>query len=164
MSPPASGGRPGPGPACSGPAIATYTAVLLADTAVPAWHEAYRELPFVFAGSALASGGGIGLLAGPDGGPARRVAVAGAVLELAASAVLERRIGFAARAYTGGRPAAVLRSARVATAAGALGVLAGGRLAGRPGRWLSVAGGPAAERRRRRDPVRGVRRRPGLGR
>ncbi len=115
--------------------------MLLADTAVPAWHEAYRELPFVFAGSALASGGGIGLLAGPDGGPARRVAVAGAVLELAASAVLERRIGFAARAYTGGRPAAVLRSARVATAAGALGVLAGGRLAGRPGWWLSVAGG-----------------------
>ncbi|MGH3328908.1 MAG: NrfD/PsrC family molybdoenzyme membrane anchor subunit, partial [Streptomycetales bacterium] len=37
------------GAALLGPAMATYTAVLLADTAVPAWHEAYRELPFVSA-------------------------------------------------------------------------------------------------------------------
>ena len=28
-------------PRCSGPRCATYTAVLLADTAVPAWHEAH---------------------------------------------------------------------------------------------------------------------------
>jgi hypothetical protein len=32
-----------------GPALATYTGVLLADTAIPVWHEARRELPFVFA-------------------------------------------------------------------------------------------------------------------
>ncbi|MDA0644670.1 NrfD/PsrC family molybdoenzyme membrane anchor subunit, partial [Nonomuraea ferruginea] len=37
--------------AVTGPLTATYTAVLVADTAVPAWHEAYRELPFLFAGS-----------------------------------------------------------------------------------------------------------------
>src|SRR4051812_38067105 len=36
-----------------GSGVATYTAVLLADTAVPSWHAAYPELPFVFAGSAL---------------------------------------------------------------------------------------------------------------
>jgi hypothetical protein len=41
------------------PALATYTAVLLADTAAPSWHEAYPELPFVFAGSALASAAGV---------------------------------------------------------------------------------------------------------
>ena len=35
-----------------GPALATYTGTLVADTAVPVWHEAGRELPFVFAGSA----------------------------------------------------------------------------------------------------------------
>jgi len=29
------------------------TAVLVSDTAVPAWHEARRELPFLFAGGAL---------------------------------------------------------------------------------------------------------------
>ena len=32
-----------------GPAVATYTAVLVSDTAVPVWHEARRELPMVFA-------------------------------------------------------------------------------------------------------------------
>ncbi len=138
---PGLGRAAGAGAGLLGPAVATYTAVLLADTAIPAWHEAYRELPFVFAGSALASGGGLGLLAGRDVGPARRVAVAGAVLELIASAVLERRIGFAARAYTGGRAGTVLRAARAATAAGAVGVLAGGRIAGRRGRWVSVTGG-----------------------
>src|SRR6266545_906267 len=41
------------------PALATYTAVLIADTAAPSWHEAYPELPFVFAGSALASASGV---------------------------------------------------------------------------------------------------------
>jgi hypothetical protein len=57
------------------PALATYTAVLLADTATPSWHEAHRDLPFVFAGSALASGAGAGLIGAglaPGGcGPAR---------------------------------------------------------------------------------------------
>ena len=40
-----------------GPFLSTYTAALLADTAVPVWHEARRELPFVFAGSSAASAG-----------------------------------------------------------------------------------------------------------
>jgi len=38
------------GAALLGPAVATYTAVLISDTAVPAWHDGYPELPFVFAG------------------------------------------------------------------------------------------------------------------
>ena len=41
----------------SGPALSTYTAVLVADTAIPAWHEARRELPFVFAAGAAMSAG-----------------------------------------------------------------------------------------------------------
>jgi len=44
------------------PPLATYTAVLLADTATPSWHEAYPELPFIFAGSALASGAALLIL------------------------------------------------------------------------------------------------------
>jgi len=101
---PGIGRAAGVGAGIVGPAMTTYTAVLLADTAVPAWHEGYRDLPFVFAGSAMAAGGGMGLLAGGDVRPARSVAVAGAVLELGATAVLERRIGFARTAYTTGRP------------------------------------------------------------
>ncbi|GAA4686561.1 polysulfide reductase NrfD [Pseudonocardia yuanmonensis] len=124
-----------------GPALTTYTAVLVADTAVPAWHEGFRELPFVFAGSALASGGGAGLLASGDVTPARRIAVAGAVLELASTAVLERRIGFAAKAYRTGRAGAVLTAARAGTVAGALGALASGFLRGRRGRALGAVSG-----------------------
>lgn len=120
----------GAGAGALGPALTTYTAVLLADTAVPAWHEAYRELPFVFAGSALASGGGVGMLAGDEAGPARAIAVAGAAVELAATSVLERRIGLAARAYRTGRAGAVLRAARAATVAGAVGAV----LSAKPGR------------------------------
>ncbi|MFC7658856.1 hypothetical protein ACFQV8_24275 [Pseudonocardia benzenivorans] len=68
--------------------------------------------------------GGVGLLA-RDGGPARRVAVAGAALELAASAVVERRDRLSARAYRTGRAGAALRVARAATAAGGLAAAAG---------------------------------------
>ncbi|HEY0814304.1 MAG TPA: NrfD/PsrC family molybdoenzyme membrane anchor subunit [Pseudonocardia sp.] len=138
---PALGSVAGAGAGVLGPALTTYTAVLLADTAVPGWHEAYRELPFVFAGSAMASGGGLGLLAGRDAGPARRVAVAGVALELGALAVLERRVGFAASAYTSGRAGSVLKAARAATLAGAASAVAGGRVRGRGGRVLSVVAG-----------------------
>ena len=37
------------------PALAGYTAVLLSQTAVPAWNTAHPYLPFVFTGSAAAS-------------------------------------------------------------------------------------------------------------
>ena len=62
--------------ACSRPFLSTYTAVLVANTAVPAWHEARRELPFVFAGSAAASAGAAVALVTParSAGPARRLA------------------------------------------------------------------------------------------
>ena len=36
----------------AGPPLATYTGVLVADTAVPVWHEGRRELPWIFAASA----------------------------------------------------------------------------------------------------------------
>jgi formate-dependent nitrite reductase membrane component NrfD len=124
-----------------GPAMTTYTAVLLADTAVPAWHEGFRELPFVFAGSAMAAGGGMGLLAAGDTRPAWRVAVAGAVLELGATALLERRVGYARKAYTGGRAGALLRAARAATVAGAAGAVVGRLVRGRRRRALSIAAG-----------------------
>jgi hypothetical protein len=124
-----------------GPAMTTYTAVLLADTAVPAWHAGYPDLPFVFAGSAMAAGGGMGLLASGDVTPARRVAVAGAAVELAATALLERGVGYARTAYTEGRPGTLLRTARAATVAGAVAAVAGGLVRGRRGRMLSIAAG-----------------------
>ncbi len=41
-----------------GPPMTTYTAALLTHTAVPSWAAAHRKLPYVFAGSAMAAGGG----------------------------------------------------------------------------------------------------------
>src|SRR5580704_15348387 len=49
--------------ALTGPLLAAYPAVLLADTAVPAWHAAYRELPVLFAGGAMTAAGAVGLAA-----------------------------------------------------------------------------------------------------
>jgi hypothetical protein len=111
------------------PALATYTGVLLADTAVPSWHEAYPELPVVFAGSALASGAGVGLLAAPVGqaGPARRMAVAGALLELWGSHRVENRLGLLSEPYTTGAPGRLLHASRALTVVGVAGALVGRR-------------------------------------
>jgi hypothetical protein len=115
--------------AVTAPALATYTAVLIADTATPSWHAAYPQLPFLFAGSALASGGGVGLLAAPlaEAGPARRLAVAGVALETAAELRLERSVGLVGEPYRVGRPGRLLRAGRWLGAAGAVGALLGRR-------------------------------------
>ena len=73
---------------------------------MPAWHEAYRELPFLFAGSALAAPGRPACSATPpaQAGPARAVAALGAAVETVAGQVMERRLGLVGEPYrTGGR-------------------------------------------------------------
>ncbi|WBC06170.1 NrfD/PsrC family molybdoenzyme membrane anchor subunit [Micromonospora sp. WMMA1976] len=126
--------------AVTAPALATYTGVLLADTAVPSWHEAYPELPAIFAGSALASGAGVGLVAAPcaQAGPARRLAVAGAAMELWGSHRVENRLGLLSEPYTQGTPGKLLRAGRALTAAGVVGALVGRR-----SRMLSALSGGA---------------------
>jgi formate-dependent nitrite reductase membrane component NrfD len=121
------------------PAVASYTAVLLSHTAVPAWREAHPYLPFVFTGSAAASGAGLGMLLTPldQSGPARRMAVAGAALEVAASRLLEQRIGLAAEAYTTGKAHRLRRWAECLTVGGAIGAAVSGR--SRPAAALSGA-------------------------
>ncbi|KXK59036.1 nitrite reductase, partial [Micromonospora rosaria] len=115
--------------AATAPALATYTGVLLADTAVPAWHEAYPDLPVLFAGSALASGAGVGLLAVPpaQSGPARRMAVAGAALELYGAHRVETRLGLLSEPYRTGTAGRLLRVGRALTVAGVAGAVLGGR-------------------------------------
>lgn len=112
-----------------GPAVAAYTAVLVSDTAVPAWHEGHRELPFVFTGSAAMAAGGLGLLAAPAGQnpPARNLALLGAAVEAVASELMTRRMGMVAEPYTTGRSGAYMRASRVLSAAGAAGALLGSR-------------------------------------
>jgi len=123
----------------SGMPLSTYTGALLADTAIPVWHEARRELPFVFAGGAASTGGGaVAAVTHPDhAGPARRLALLGAILELGATHVMEKRLGsFLAEPYHEGESGRYARLGKGLTAAGA-GVLA---VAGRR-RLGAVAGG-----------------------
>ena len=122
------------------PGVASYTAVLLSQTAVPAWNEAHPYLPFVFTGSAAASGAGLGMLAAPvsQSGPARRMAVAGAALEVAASRTMERKLGLVGEAYTTGRPHRLRQASEILTVGGALGAVVSGRR-----RWAVAASGAA---------------------
>jgi hypothetical protein len=118
-------GRLSSATAVLGPALSTYTGVLVADTAIPVWHEARRELPWVFAaGSAMSAGSAVALIGG--GAPARRLALAGAAGELAATAAMERRLGELGEPYRDGEAGRFARCAKVAVAAG-LGLLAGSR-------------------------------------
>ncbi|GAA2139655.1 NrfD/PsrC family molybdoenzyme membrane anchor subunit [Actinomadura napierensis] len=129
------------GAAALGPAVAAYTAVLAADTAVPAWHEGYRELPLVFVGSAAAAASGMALLASPvaETAPMRSAAVFGAGLELAASKLMERRLGMVAEPYRQGKGGTLIRAAEILSVAGA----AGGALLGGRSRVAAAVSGAA---------------------
>jgi formate-dependent nitrite reductase membrane component NrfD len=124
-----------------GAGVATYTAVLVADTAVPAWHEARYELPFVFASGAAASAGGVATAVLPPRSARlpRRLGLLGSVAEVVAAELMNRRLGDLARPYHEGRAAAFRR------ASGALGLAGSGlvAVAGRRRRWASVLGGAA---------------------
>lgn len=136
---PAIGRLAGVGAAALGPVLATYTGALISDTAVPAWHDAHRELPFIFAGSAASAAGGLAMIGTPvdESGPARRMALLGAVVEITAAEVLLGRLGLVGRPYREGRPGAFMKVARNLTIAGAATAVVGRR-----SRLLSaVAGG-----------------------
>jgi hypothetical protein len=100
--------------------------VLVADTAIPSWHEVYRELPFVFVGSAAAAAGGVGLL-GPlrESAPARVLGVAGMTVEALAGLRMETVHGIVSEPYSEGRGGQLLKIARALNVAGG---------------WLAIAG------------------------
>jgi hypothetical protein len=101
--------------------LSTYTAALVANTAVPVWHEARRELPFVFGAGAALSAGAAAVLSTPvaDARPARRLALAGAVGEAALKQLMETRLGEHGRPYKEGAAGQFGRGAQACLAAGA---------------------------------------------
>ena len=108
--------------------LATYTGVLLANTAVPSWHAVHKELPFLFASSGMAAGGGITMAFTPvsEAGPSRKMAVTGAAIELGLMHRVEHEHGIVSEPYRIGKAGKFLNAARTCTAAGAgLTVLAG---------------------------------------
>ncbi|MER7070864.1 NrfD/PsrC family molybdoenzyme membrane anchor subunit [Terrabacter sp. NPDC000476] len=122
------------GSAFFAPPLAAYTAVLLADTATPTWHESYRELPFVFVSSANLAASGLALMAVPtrENGPARKLAAVSAVAELVMFERLQEQLGETlSEPLRTGKAGRLLRASRALTVGGALGaaVLGGNRLA-----------------------------------
>jgi hypothetical protein len=109
-----------------GLALAGYTGVLLANTAVPLWRGARRAMPPLFLGSGLASAAALlELVALParDRALARRVGVLGKVLELSLSRALERELDGAPRArmpLEEGATGALWRAAKALTSASLL--------------------------------------------
>jgi hypothetical protein len=130
----------GLGAAVTGSAVTGYTAALICDTAVPAWHEGYREMPFVFVGSAATAAGGLGLVSAPlhETWPALALACTGAVTELSAGGLMRRRLGMVADPYRTGKGGRLLRIAEALTVAGAVAAVLGRR-----SRALSALAGTA---------------------
>jgi hypothetical protein len=118
-----------PAAAVLGPVVSTYTAALLADTAVPVWHEARAELPFLFAATSAASAGAALLLVTPpeEAAPARWMAIAGAFGALGLLQAMEKRLGELGEPYREGEAGRFGRAAKALTAAGGLGLVAFGR-------------------------------------
>jgi formate-dependent nitrite reductase membrane component NrfD len=125
--------------AVSGAPLAVYTATLLSDTAVPVWHEARQELPFLFGASALASAGAAAAITVPvaEAGPARRLAVGGALVENVVMQAMEKRLGMLAEPYHEGEAGKYAKLAKACSLGGA--ALIG--LGGRRSRAAAVAGG-----------------------
>jgi len=129
----------------AGVPLSVYTAVLLSDTANPAWHEARHELPFLFAAGAAAGAGAAAVLVTPaeHAGPARRTMLLGTVGSQLAETVMERRIGGVAEAYTSGAAGGYRRAARILDGAGLALSLVPGRRLRQLGAALVLAGAVA---------------------
>jgi len=122
-----------------GAPLATYTATLISDTAVPVWHEARRELPFLFGASAAASAGAAAAMLVPaeSARPARRLAVGASLVENALLLAMEKRLGDLGEPYRKGVSGRLSRLAKASTLAGA--AILGRR--GRRSRAAAVVGG-----------------------
>jgi hypothetical protein len=102
--------------------LSTYTGGLLADTAIPVWHEARQDLPVVFAAGAAASAGAAAAILTPPelAAPARRLALTGAFAELATTRRMEKNLGeLIAEPYHRGSAGTFARAAKTLTGAGA---------------------------------------------
>src|SRR5690348_7325682 len=119
--------------------LSTYTAALVSNTAVPAWHGARWTLPFTFGASAAASAGAAAAVTTRPtaAAPARRLAVGGAVAEAISAELMKRRLGEQGEPYAKGKAAAFRRVGAAALASGAA-VLSG---PGSRSRNAAVVGG-----------------------
>jgi formate-dependent nitrite reductase membrane component NrfD len=105
----------------SGAPLAVYTGTLFADTAIPVWHEARHELPFLFGSSAAASAGAAATIAVPraEAAPARRLAIGGALVENALMVAMVKRLGVLGEPYKQDEAGRYAKLAKACTLGGA---------------------------------------------
>lgn len=109
-----------------GAALATYTGVLVGNTAVPVWQESRRMLPVLFAGGAMASvGSAFNLLAAnqEEARVANRFGTLGQIVDLSAGLAMECRasqVEQVGQPFRGGISGILWRAATVLTAASLL--------------------------------------------
>jgi len=101
--------------------LSTYTAALLANTAVPVWHESDKLLPFIFGSGAALSAGAIGVAVMPPGRApaARRLALGAAVLEGPLMELMTHRAGEHGKVYRRGVPSRFANISRACVIGGA---------------------------------------------
>jgi hypothetical protein len=121
--------RAQPFAAALGLPVATYTAVLISNTAVPVWSEARWHLPITFAAGSAASAGAAAVLFtdAEHAGPARRLAIGGALAEVAATQSMEHSLGELGEPYKKGAAGRLSRAALALTAVGGAMIAAGGK-------------------------------------
>jgi formate-dependent nitrite reductase membrane component NrfD len=107
--------------ALAGPPLATYTGVLVSDTAIPVWHEGRHELPWIFGASAAASAGAAAcmFLDPADAGPARRLAIGAVAAEGTLMQSMELRLGVVGEVYRRGAAGRFSRAAKTLAGSGA---------------------------------------------
>lgn len=104
--------------------------MLIANTAVPTWNAAHRDLPFVFVSSASLASGGLAMITTPtsETAPARALAAIGVVGDLVAVKYMESRMDpVAAEPLHHGTPGKLLRWSERLVIAGGIGTLFAGR-------------------------------------
>jgi Polysulfide reductase len=110
-----------PAAALLGLPLSTYTAALIANTAVPVWHESYRLLPFVYGSGAAQTAAAAAVATTPleHAAPARRLAIAGALIEVGVKEVMHHQLGDVGEPYKQGAGARFGDVSRACNLAGA---------------------------------------------
>jgi formate-dependent nitrite reductase membrane component NrfD len=110
-----------------GPAMSCYTAVLIGDTVVPAWHYGRRTMPALFAATSASTAAGWGLLFAPSGnaGTVRRLAMISGPAVLGALQMLHEELGPRQKhAYETGEAALFSQAAKVLNVSGTIAAVA----------------------------------------
>jgi hypothetical protein len=117
-----------PAAALLGLPLSTYTAALISNTAVPAWHQGHRLLPYVFGSGAALSAGAVAVAVTPPAHaqPARRLALGAAILEGPLMEIMAHRLGEHGEPYKHGTPAKLSNVSRACIVGGTLLLLAAG--------------------------------------